>query len=159
MCAESAQPVNALIITGCRKENLREVHELLGGSPEAASWSGDALEDAFERYPSYMLVAWQGDEIAGFIAGRAIADESEILNLAVKTSCRRQGVGKALVKSLLEVFARAAALQVFLEARESNAPAIAFYRGLEFSDAGRREGYYHEPEEAALLLSLSIKQR
>ena len=159
MCAESAWPVNAVIIAECRKENLREVHELLGGSPEAASWSGDALEDAFERYPSYMLVAWQGDEIAGFIAGRAIADESEILNLAVKTSCRRQGVGKALVKSLLEVFARAAALQVFLEVRESNAPAIAFYRALEFSDAGRRKGYYHEPEEAALLLSLSIKQR
>lgn len=154
MCADSLDPVKALEIAPCRKENLGGVHELIEASPQAAAWSRGALADAYERYPACFLVAWQGEEIAGFIVGRAVSDEGEILNLAVRQQSRRQGVGKALVKSLLENFARLAVFQVFLEVRESNALAIAFYQGLGFRQTGRREGYYREPDEAALMLTL-----
>jgi [ribosomal protein S18]-alanine N-acetyltransferase len=125
-------------------------------TPQAAAWSTASLAETFERYPSYFLVSWQAEELSGFISGRRVADEGEILNLAVKQHQRRHGVGKALVQSLLEIFARESVLQVFLEVRESNAHAIAFYQSLGFHQAGRREGYYRDPVESALVFSLGI---
>jgi len=154
MCAEASRPANQLVVVACRKENLSEVESILKASPEAAAWSGTALASTFKRDSSHFLIGWQREEIAGFIAGRRVADEGEILNLAVKPSYRRYGVGKALVKALMELFAREAVLQVFLEVRESNAAAVAFYQSLGFRQVGRRALYYREPDEAALVLAL-----
>ncbi len=56
--------------------------------------------------------------VAGFLVWRQTApDEVEILNLAVDTAFRRQGIAKALLAGL-------PACDVFLEVRESNLPAL-----------------------------------
>jgi len=44
-----------------------------------------------------------------------------------------------------------------LEVRESNTRAKAFYRGLGFEEAGRREGYYRQPEEAAVVMRAKLR--
>jgi [ribosomal protein S18]-alanine N-acetyltransferase len=137
-----------------REQDLAAVEAVLQLSPEAANWPIGPLTQAFEQYPSYFLVAEQGEQITGFISGRQILDEGEILNLAVKPSERSAGVGKALVQALLERFGREKVLQVFLEVRESNLGAISFYQGLGFKQAGKRPGYYQNPPEAALVLEL-----
>ncbi len=144
-------------VTTCRREDLGKVEEILQVSPEAASWSEKSLAEAFEQHGSHFLICWQGQDITGFVSGRQALDEGEILNLAVHASWRRQGVGKALVQTLLEVFQQEAVVQVFLEVRESNIAAIEFYKGLGFRPMGKRKDYYRNPTEAALLLSLSRK--
>jgi ribosomal-protein-alanine N-acetyltransferase len=157
MCAESRQREQTpLVVAPCRKENLPQIHALLEASPEAAAWSPVSLVEMFKSYPPYFLLGWQGEEIAGFIAGRKVREESEILNLAVKPHFRRRGVGKALVEGLLEVFTRESVRQVFLEVRESNRPAITFYQGLGFQKVGKRRAYYREPEEAGLVLARTL---
>jgi [ribosomal protein S18]-alanine N-acetyltransferase len=142
-------------VTSCQREELSEVQAILQASPEAAAWSLAALTDAFEKYSNCFLVSWHRQEIAGFISGRRILDEGEILNLAVKPSLRRHGLGKTLVQALLKAFTQEGAVQVFLEVRESNATAIAFYQQLGFRQIGERSRYYQNPVEAALVLSLS----
>jgi len=156
MCAEPLRQVRPTEVAVCREKDLAEVRAILSASPEAAAWSARGLAESFARDPSHFLVGWQGEEIAGFIAGRRIADEGEILNLAVRPESRRQSVGRALAKALLEVFASEKVLQVFLEVRESNEAAAAFYKRLGFRQAGRRESYYREPKEAALVLALTM---
>jgi ribosomal-protein-alanine N-acetyltransferase len=156
MSADSPRRLIPPEVSACQKENLGDVHELLEAVPGAAAWSTVSLADTFEHYPAYFFVGWQGDELSGFISGRKIADEGEILNLAVRPHSRRCGVGTALVRSLLELFAQEAVLTVFLEVRESNSQAIAFYQRLGFRPSGRREGYYRDPIEAALILSLGL---
>ena len=47
-------------------------------------------------------------------------------------------------------------MEVFLEVRESNEPALALYQGQGFRIAGTRRGYYRSPEEDALVLRLEI---
>ena len=42
----------------------------------------------------------------------------------------------------------------FLEVRESNIPAISFYKSLGFIAAGRREYYYHDSHEAAIVMRI-----
>jgi [ribosomal protein S18]-alanine N-acetyltransferase len=154
MCAESRSLAKGLTVTPCCKENLSEVQGILQSASGAAAWSELGLADALEHYSSCFLVARQGKEIAGFIAGRKIADQGEILNLAVLPKCRRQGVGRILVEELFEVFEREHVVEVFLEVRESNATAIAFYESLGFREVGKRPRYYQNPVEAALLLKV-----
>jgi ribosomal protein S18 acetylase RimI-like enzyme len=52
----------------------------------------------------------------------------------------------------LEKLQRRGVRRVYLEVRESNTTAIAFYQKQGFSIMGRRPGYYREPEEAAVLM-------
>lgn len=90
--------------------------------------------------------------VAGYIFARRAANEAEILNLAVHPGHGRRGLGSGLLRTVLGDLERAGAIRVFLEVRESNAPARAFYQGRGFRPVGRRAGYYTRPREDALIL-------
>jgi ribosomal-protein-alanine N-acetyltransferase len=104
------------------------------------------------------FVSERGGAISGIAVGRRVLDEAEILNLAVAQGMRRQGEGRALVERLLNRFAEVQVSRVFLEVRESNAGAIAFYRGLGFQVVGTRRDYYQDPEEAATVMELLLRK-
>jgi len=84
---------------------------------------------------------------AGFILYRLVADESEILSVAVTPACRRRGIGKALIEEALRHLYREGAKSIHLEVEDSNAAAIGLYRGVEFRESGRRAGYYTQGRE------------
>lgn len=87
----------------------------------------------------------------GLLLARVVADEAEILTLAVAPECRRRGLGDALVETAALHAAALGARRMFLEVGEGNAPALALYRGLGFAAAGRRPDYYGPGRHAALL--------
>ncbi len=94
--------------------------------------------------------------VAGYIFALRAADEGEILNLAVHPGHERRGLGSALVHRVFGDLEQGGAKRVFLEVRESNAAAQAFYHRLGFRPVGRREGYYTHPREDALVLVCEI---
>jgi len=75
----------------------------------------------------------------GFALSRTIADETELLTLAVDPAYRRQGVANSLMHAWL---ADSGAARAFLEVAADNAPAQALYAKFGFAEAGRRAGYY-----------------
>jgi len=123
--------------------DLAEIAAIQEASPEAAAWPP-------RDYLGYdLLVAVRSGRVAGFLASRKTAEkEWEILNLAVAPDCRRKGAGRALV----EAFLAEKQGDVFLEVRESNTTAREFYNSLEFQVVSRRDGYYHHPPEAAIVM-------
>ena len=118
-------------------------------------WSRGDFEDCLASGVS-IFIAETGDGPIGYIVGRSVLDEGEILNLGVALRARRRGVGRALVRHLLDEFASAGACAVFLEVRESNAPAQGLYEGFGFREVGRRQRYYQRPVEDAVLLRAVI---
>jgi ribosomal-protein-alanine N-acetyltransferase len=80
-------------------------------------------------------------DIVGFAMGRVVAQEAELLLLAVKGEEQNRGVGKLL----LDAFARRAvergASRLHLEVREGN-HAVNLYRRAGFTEVGRRRNYY-----------------
>jgi ribosomal-protein-alanine acetyltransferase len=156
--AELGAGPSTLQVRTCKEEDLAAVHELLSMAPEAAGWSLAGLGSFVKEYPEHNLIACKGHEIVGYISGRTAGSEGEVLNLVVRDRHRREGVGRVLVKALLQVFGRAGVVQVFLEVRESNGRGAAFYQKLGFQQIGRREGYYSIPVEAALVLGLALRQ-
>jgi len=95
----------------------------------------------------------------GFILIRVVADEAEILTLAVRPEARRRGLGARLAAAAA---ARAAALgaeRLFLEVAQDNAAARGLYARSGFVEVGRRRGYYARPGAAAvdaLTLALNL---
>jgi [ribosomal protein S18]-alanine N-acetyltransferase len=136
----------------CRAQDLMAIERILEGSPEAAAWSENSLAEVLGHDPGHFLVALRNGELAGFIVARSAGAEAEILNLAVEKSARRQGIGGGLVQNLLRRCTAEQVVTVFLEVRESNLAAMTFYAGLGFEYVGRRERYYRNPEEDALVL-------
>lgn len=78
----------------------------------------------------------------GFLLGRAVADEAELLTLAVDPNHRRAGHGRALVAAFLDESRQKHAATAFLEVAADNAPAIALYHSAGFTESGRRPRYY-----------------
>jgi len=138
--------------------DAREVAAILRDAREAASWSEEALLETALLPGVAAFVSERGDAISGIVVGRQVLDEAEILNLAVTQGARRQGTGRALLGGILERFEGLHVSRVFLEVRESNAGAIAFYRGLGFQAIGTRRDYYHDPKESATVMELWLRK-
>ena len=82
------------------------------------------------------------------------AGEAHILNLCVSEMYRCRGVGRRLLRSLIERAAAAGMGDAFLEVRPSNTAAIRLYLALGFEQVGMRRGYYQANngrEDAAVL--------
>jgi len=118
-------------------------------------------EAAFEALIGQTGVALIEEE-GGFILIRTVADEAEILTLAVRPSARRSGLGAHLVEQgALQATARGAT-RLFLEVAEDNAAARGLYARAGFTQAGLRRRYYARSDGAAvdaLVLSLNLPQR
>ncbi len=89
-------------------------------------------------------------ESAGFLIGRAVAGEAELLTLAVDPAARRAGQGARLVAGFLDTARMRGADSAFLEVAADNAAAIALYNRAGFARAGLRRGYYATPQGKAL---------
>ena len=81
-------------------------------------------------------------EPAGFSLVRMVADESELLLLAVTPEQRRQGIGSRLLDGFVDQARDQGVRRVHLEVRDGN-PATILYRNSGFVQAGRRRNYYH----------------
>lgn len=118
-------------------------------------WRRQHIADAVELDVGVALGAVDGDEerIVGFALGWVAADEAELANIAVDEGWRREGVGARLLTRFAREVARRGAARIWLEVRESNAPARRFYEGYGFARVGRRHGYYEDPVEDALVMA------
>ncbi|MEG0818973.1 MAG: ribosomal protein S18-alanine N-acetyltransferase [Brevundimonas sp.] len=119
-----------------------------------APWDAASLA-ALLASPGVFAVA----EEDGFILIRVVADEAEILTLAVRPAARRSGLGGRLVQAAVVRAAALGAERLFLEVAEDNVAARALYARTGFVEAGRRRGYYARADgsrEDALVLSLNF---
>ena len=112
-------------------------------------WPSEAFLSLIGPYGHVATVA---DKVVAFLFGRGVADEGELLNLAVQPSHRRAGVARHLVHVFLEELADNGARAVFLEVRVSNRAARKLYRDLGFQEVGIRARYYRKPAEDAAVM-------
>jgi [ribosomal protein S18]-alanine N-acetyltransferase len=105
------------------------------------AWTAAQCLSTLAMPGSLLLCARHGDAIQGFTLSRWVADEEELLLIAVSPQVRRGGIGRALVKALTENARQCGRAHLFLEVRDGN-PAMGFYHEMGFQPLGRRLGYY-----------------
>lgn len=119
-----------------------------------APWDAGAFEALLTQSGVFVI-----EQAGGFILLRAVADEAEILTLAVHPTARRQGLGARLVRSAANTAADHGVTRMFLEVADDNTPARALYDRTGFAVAGRRPAYYARPDGSrrdALIMALTL---
>ena len=66
------------------------------------------------------------------------------------------GIGKLMMEEMLMLARERKCDAIFLEVRESNTPAITLYGSYGFKAVGRRNGYYRDPVENAIIMLKEI---
>ena len=120
-------------------------------------WSKKTFESAFQSDKVSVFAALDGDTLAGFACLMCIAPDAELMNIAVDDAYRSQGIGSSLMDAVQERAASLGAEEIFLEVRESNAPARHLYEKYGFEVLGKRKGYYQKPVEDAILMKCTMR--
>ncbi len=117
-------------------QRCAELERLLFDGEEP--WRQAAFLEALAAGHHY-LAARENGSLIGYAGLARTGDEAEIHTLAVDPACQGRGIGRALLRAMLE---HAAGATVFLEVRTDNEPAIQLYHSEGFVVIGTRRGYY-----------------
>ena len=131
-------------------DEIAELEQVCFSTP----WSRNMLAEELDNACSAFLVALDDQgHVAGYAGLQVILDEGYITNIAVAESCRRKGLGRAMLGTLIDHCRENGASFLTLEVRQSNAPAIALYESMGFLPEGRRKNFYRQPTEDAILMT------
>ncbi|MDQ4418983.1 GNAT family N-acetyltransferase [Sphingobium sp. DEHP117] len=105
------------------------------------AWTASQLA-GFMSMPGVTLLLAQLDQATlGFALMRCVADEAELLLIAVDPKWRDRGVGAKLLENCVIKARKAQVTVLHIEVRENNR-AIDFYRRAGFEQVHRRPSYY-----------------
>jgi [ribosomal protein S18]-alanine N-acetyltransferase len=120
-------------------------------------WTGplflQELQVAFSRI---ILARHPAGAVAGYVCRWIVGDEVHVLNVAVDPRWRGQGLGSALMRTVLWEGRSHAADAVTLEVRRSNVAGRRLYESFGFEEVGSRPDYYGRGEDA-LILRLALR--
>jgi ribosomal-protein-alanine N-acetyltransferase len=113
-----------------------------------APWSAAALAQTLAAPTTRALLA--GEPPVGHVVFTVVADEGEVLTIAVAPEARRSGVGRALLDEVHAAWRAAGVRTGWLEVRADNGPARALYAAAGWVDAGARRAYYADGVDAVV---------
>lgn len=144
-------PSLELVFEPMRLRDLQQVLEIENACFENP-WSKVSFMLHLKRPKAYehFYVARHQDTVAGYIVFNVLCEEGHILNIAVQPRYQRQGIGKYLLASALEIVRAQEGHVVFLEVAVSNLPAQYLYRQFGFRICGIRKHYYGHRKDAYL---------
>lgn len=118
-------------------------------------WSEQALLESLHNGHSIFLVADADGEVAGYMGLYTVLDEADVTNVAVFQKYRRQGIGRQLLASMMELAREQGICVMNLEVRAGNVAAIALYEQMGFVKLGVRKNFYEKPREDAWIMQRS----
>lgn len=132
-------------IRDCSGDDLDPVMEIMGAAFEPTygeAWTRSQCAGILPMAGVTLRLAERDNgEAAGFALLRAIADEAELLLIAVAPAAQQAGIGAALVEDFITLATARGARRLHLEVRDGNT-AIVLYERAGFKLVGRRRDYY-----------------
>lgn len=130
-----------------------ELEQLLFAVYEVSPWTVGQLEEVLHSDVNSCALAEDENRLVGFLVWQETDFEAEVLQIAVLPSYQGQKIATALFDFL------PADKEIFLEVRESNRPALLFYKKEKFEEIARRKAYYHAPVEDAIVMKREVHER
>lgn len=115
-------------------------------------WSMTSLADTAARPDSIFFAAMTDGVPCGFGCVLTVAEEGELVDIAVSPAQRNNGIGQRLMTALLDAATQNGCQRMYLEVRQSNVPAQRLYEKNGFLTMGIRKRYYKEPVEDAIVM-------
>lgn len=111
-------------------------------------WTMEMLKNEFLRKEFCGALLEEDEKIVGFVCGMTLFEDAELMKVAVAESCRKRGLGGALVDEFYRRAISRGVERIFLEVRVSNAAALALYQGRGYEKTRLRKRYYADGEDA-----------
>ncbi|HQX78343.1 MAG TPA: ribosomal protein S18-alanine N-acetyltransferase [Steroidobacteraceae bacterium] len=158
VAARNDLPIPQVQLRPMTEEDLARVSAVERES-YAFPWSEGIFRDCL-RVGYVCRVVEIGFDLVGYAVMSTGAGEAHILNLCVRETMRGRGIGRTLLRQLLDLAAEAGVEDAFLEVRPSNLAAIRLYQSLGFVQVGVRKSYYQAAggREDATVLRLDLRQ-
>ena len=120
-------------------------------------WSEAIFRDCFSAAYTGLAIELEGTFL-GYGMLSIAAGEAHVLNVVIDSNQRSLGLGKKLVKRLIDQARWHRVESVFLEVRASNSVARSLYADLGFQEIGMRKSYYpgRQSREDAVVMSLRL---
>ena len=131
----------------------KELELLLLAVCEVSPWTADQVAEVLRSDVNSCALAADENRLVAFLVWQETDFEAEVLQIAVLPSYQGQKIATALFDFL------PADKEIFLEVRESNKPALLFYKKEKFEEIARRKAYYHAPVEDAIVMKREIHER
>lgn len=139
------------LITLAERKDLPAIMEIEKQS-FVTPWDSLTMFLALDDPQGHGRVAWSGEKLVGYCFAHKMHDMLHILNLAVHSAWRRQGIARGLLADLIDFGIESGSLFVFLEVRASNREAKALYTGLGFRHVCTWRKYYQDTHEDAEIM-------
>ena len=130
-----------------------ELEQLLLAVYEVSPWTASQVEEVLRSNVNSCVLAEDESKLVGFLVWQETDFEAEVLQIAVLPSYQGRKIATVLFDFL------PADKEIFLEVRESNKPALLFYKKEKFEEIARRKAYYHAPVEDAIVMKREIHER
>jgi len=120
-------------------------------------WSEAIFRDCFNSAYTGLAIEVEG-ALLGYGMLSIAAGEAHILNVVIDSNQRSCGLGRKLVRRLIDQARWHRVERVFLEVRASNIVARSLYANLGFQEIGVRKAYYpgRKTREDAVVMSLQL---
>lgn len=120
----------------------------------ASPWTMTQFRDELTNPVACVAGCKTDGQLVGYICFWLIADEMQILNVAVSPEDRGRGIGKRLLDYAVQECRKKALSSAWLEVRRGNQAAVTLYRNYGFRVDGVRQGYYQDGEDALLMVMM-----
>jgi len=108
----------------------------------SAPWSFSLFENSVNSNKDECWALKIKGEIQGYAITSHILDEAHLLNICIHPECAGKGLGRKLLKHLIDRALEKSTNMFFLEVRVSNQSAIDLYLSEGFNEVGIRPNYY-----------------
>ena len=123
-------------------------------------WTREAFSSELGKVPPTLYCLRGGESgVLAFAVVRVAGPDLDIVNFAVALGHRRSGLGRRLLRLLLDEAASRGVTSAFLEARASNQAALALYASVGFKETQRRRNFYASPTEDGVLMSCILESQ
>ena len=135
-----------------RPDLAQAIYAVMTDVYSVSPWTLEQIQADLSQDQTWYALAYDGEEVIGFLAVQENLFEAEVLQIAVKGAYQGQGIAPALFATL------PAEKEIFLEVRKSNQRAQAFYKKEKMAVIAERKTYYHDPVEDAIIMKREVDE-
>lgn len=114
-------------------------------------WSAESFESEVKKNNGIVLCFLDNTHVIALLSGYFAEGEGDITSVAVDENFRRKGLAQRLIAKFEKLLPDSTE-NIFLEVRESNAPAIKLYEKCGFEKLSVRKNFYINPRENAVVM-------
>ena len=96
------------------------------------------------------IIELQTKKLLGFCSLWIVIDELHITSIAIHPKYQRKGLGKCLFSKLIKLSESLRTNQIYLDVKDTNEPAKAFYKSMGFKTVAHRSNFYRDGSDALI---------